>query len=136
MDIPMPLVFERHYSAFEVAPLSRPVEAAMILTFRTPTLALLAGGALAAGAAQAQDANALYVRSLAASCAQCHGTDGRPAAGSQVPALAGLPENYTMAQMAAFKAATRPATVMTQLAKGYSDTQVQQLAAHFAAQKR
>ena len=40
-----------------------------------------------------------------------------------------------MQQMLAFKAGSRPATVMTQLAKGYSDEQIRQLAAYFAAQK-
>ncbi|MEP7058152.1 MAG: c-type cytochrome [Caldimonas sp.] len=89
--------------------------------------------AIACPAARAQDANALQLRSLAATCAQCHGSDGRGVPGSIVPALAGLPASYTIEQMAAFKAATRPATVMTQLAKGYSDAQIRQLAAYFAA---
>ncbi len=35
-------------------------------------------------------------------------------------------------QMKAFKAGTRPGTVMPQLAKGYSDAQIAQLAAYFA----
>ena len=41
----------------------------------------------------------------------------------------------TFQQLLAFKAGTRPATVMTQLAKGYSDAQLRQLAAYFAAQR-
>jgi cytochrome c553 len=38
--------------------------------------------------------------------------------------------------MAAFKAGTRSATIMHQLAKGYSDAQIAQIAAYFAAQNK
>ena len=85
--------------------------------------------------AQAQDAQALYVRSVAAACAQCHGTDGRSVAGSTLPSIAGMPRDYLLTQLQAFKAGTRPATIMTQLARGYSDAQLEQLAAFFAGQK-
>jgi len=59
------------------------------------------------------------------------------AAGAMVAAAgrAGLPASYIVEQMKAFKAGTRPATVMHQLAKGFNDAQVDQLAAYFAAQK-
>jgi cytochrome c553 len=91
---------------------------------------------VAAGGAAAQDAQALYIRSLAATCANCHGTDGRAVPGSQVPTLAGMPQVYIVEQMKAFKAGTRTATVMHQLAKGYSDEQIHQIAAYFAAQQK
>lgn len=91
---------------------------------------------MAAGAAGAQDAQTLYVRSLAATCANCHGTGGQAVPGSQVPSLAGMPQTYIVEQMKAFKAGTRTATVMHQLAKGYSDEQINQIAAYFAAQKK
>jgi sulfide dehydrogenase cytochrome subunit len=84
----------------------------------------------------AQDAKALHLKALAATCANCHGTDGRAVDGASVPGLAGLPAGYTAQQMRAFKAGTRPATVMHQLAKGYSDAQIDALAAYFAAQPR
>jgi cytochrome c553 len=87
-------------------------------------------------AAQAQDKDALYVRSLAATCANCHGTNGKAVDGASVPGLAGLGKEYLAAQMQAFKAGTRTATVMHQIAKGYSDAQIQQLAAYFADQKK
>ena len=89
-----------------------------------------------AGAAQAQDAAALRVRALAATCANCHGTDGRAIESSAVPGLAGLPAGYFVEQMKAFKSGARTATVMHQLARGYSDAQVEQLAAWFAAQPK
>ena len=85
-----------------------------------------------AGPALAQDATAMRARSLAATCAQCHGTDGRAPPGSAVPALAGMPVAYMTEQMNAFKAGTRPGTVMPQLAKGFSDAQIAQLATYFA----
>ena len=88
------------------------------------------------GSAQAQDAAALQVRSLAATCASCHGTAGRAVDSAAVPGLAGLPAAYMLEQMKAFKAGTRTATVMHQIAKGYSDAQIAQLAAYFAAQKK
>jgi sulfide dehydrogenase cytochrome subunit len=102
---------------------------------RITTGATIAALLLAAGAAQAQSQEQLYVRSMAASCAQCHGTDGHAAAGAPLPALAGMPREYLLAQLLAFKAGTRPATIMQQLAKGYSDVQLEQLAGYFAAQK-
>lgn len=84
----------------------------------------------------AQNQEALYVQSLAATCANCHGTQGKASIGSAVPALAGMPRDYLVMQLKAFKAGTRPATIMHQLAKGYSDAQIEQIAAYFAAQTK
>jgi sulfide dehydrogenase cytochrome subunit len=96
---------------------------------------VLAAAAAAGLPAQAQDAQALYTRSLAATCANCHGTDGRAVAGSAAVALAGMPRERIVAQLQAFRSGARPATVMQQLSKGYSDAQIEQIAAYFAAQK-
>ena len=96
-------------------------------------LAALAASLLAL-AAHAQP-DRLYLRTLAANCAQCHGTDGHAAPGSALPSIAGMPRDYLATQLKAFKAGTRPATVMQQLARGYSDTQLEALAAWFAGQK-
>jgi cytochrome c553 len=74
-------------------------------------------------------------RNLAAGCAICHGTEGRPVTKDVIP-LAGLPRDHIISQMKAFRDGKRPATVMHQIAKGYSDVQIDQLAAWFAAQKR
>lgn len=98
-------------------------------------LAVSLAGALP-GIAAAQDQRALYVGSLAATCANCHGTQGRAAEGSAVPGLAGMPREAMILQLKAFKDGTRPATIMHQLAKGYSDAQIEQLATYFAAQKK
>jgi cytochrome subunit of sulfide dehydrogenase len=86
--------------------------------------------------ALAQQADTLYIRSLAATCANCHGTNGKAVDGSAVVGLAGMPADYTVAQMNAFKSGARTATIMHQISKGYSDAQIAQIAAYFAAQKK
>lgn len=89
-------------------------------------LGLLPGFAMAQSSTQGRD--------LAASCAICHGTNGR-AVTPVVTNLAGLPRQHIAAQMQAFRDGKRPATVMHQLAKGYTDAQIDAMAAWFAAQK-
>ena len=74
-------------------------------------------------------------RTLAAPCAICHGTVGRAARNDVVP-LAGLPREHIATQMRAFRDGQRPATVMHQIAKGYSDAQIDALAAWFSSRKR
>lgn len=100
--------------------------------------AVLLGCALAAASwpALAQDAGALATRSLAATCATCHGTDGRPAAGSRMPVLAGEARDRLLQRLRGFRDGTRASTVMQQIALGFSDAQLQQLASYFAAQPR
>jgi len=95
---------------------------------------LALGALMLCGGALAQDAATLRVRSLAATCANCHGSEGRAVSGAAVPGLAGMPADYLAAQMQAFRSGTRPATVMHQIARGYSETQVAQLAAYFSKQ--
>jgi cytochrome c553 len=95
--------------------------------------ALIAAGLLAFGTgAAAKDPAA---RNLAAACAICHGTDGRAATPNVTP-LAGLPKDTIAAQLRAFRDGKRPATVMHQIAKGYTDEQIELLAGWFAAQNR
>jgi cytochrome c553 len=83
-----------------------------------------------------QSAEALYQRATAATCANCHGTDGRTVEGSAIPALAGMPKEYMVLQMKAFKDGTRPASVMHQLTKGYTDAQINSIANYYASLKR
>jgi cytochrome c553 len=96
---------------------------------------LLIAAALAAAplAAPAQDTPA--ARSLAATCAACHGTDGRSVT-NDVAGLAGLPREHIVSQMRAFRDGTRPATVMHQIAKGYSDQQIELMADYFSRRPR
>ena len=100
----------------------------MKIATMTALVALAAFPAL--GAAQESTA----MKSLAATCANCHGTDGRSVT-AEVPSLAGRSRQDLAAALRAFKAGTKPATVMHQLAKGYTDPQIDALAAYFAEQK-
>ncbi len=75
----------------------------------------------------------LNVRSMAAMCAGCHGTDGKSAEGSSLPSLAGMPKNAMVTHMKAFKDGSRPATIMHQLARGFTDAQIEQIAGYFAS---
>ena len=102
-------------------------------TLRALMPALLGLGAGAAAQGEPHDAAALRLTSLAATCAQCHGTEGRAPADALAPALAGRPEALLRERLAVFQAGTRPATVMTQLARGYQEAQLRRLAAYFAA---
>ncbi|HEY8067619.1 MAG TPA: c-type cytochrome [Burkholderiales bacterium] len=95
--------------------------------------AILIVAALAACPAAAQDSQP--GRNLAAGCAICHGTEGRSST-RELPSLAGLQKDYIIRQMADFRDGKRPATVMQQIARGYSSAEVEAMAAWFAAQKR
>ena len=77
----------------------------------------------------------LGVRALAANCAACHGTNG-VSAGGAITGLAGADKDYFVAQMKAFKEGKREATLMHQIAKGYSDAEIAAMAGFFAAQKK
>jgi len=78
----------------------------------------------------------LHMRANAAMCANCHGSEGRTVKDSAVPPIAGLPHDYMVQEMQAFKDGRRPATVMHQITKGLSDAQIAALATYFAAQAR
>jgi cytochrome c553 len=79
-----------------------------------------------------QDAGA--GRTLAATCFTCHGTDGN-SVGGVPPSLAGRASAELFQAMKDFQAGKRPATIMHQQAKGYTDAQLQAIAAYFAAVK-
>ena len=80
--------------------------------------------------AMAQDVN--LARNLAATCANCHGTQG--AARGEMKPLAGLPADRIVAMMNEFKSGALPATIMHQISKGYTDEQIRLMAGYFAAQ--
>jgi cytochrome c553 len=90
--------------------------------------------ALPAAASLAQSPDALQVRSWAGACANCHGTNGNALAGHEP--LAGMRREDIVQKMLDFKNGRRPATVMHQLSKGYTDEQIAAIAGYFAAQKK
>lgn len=91
-------------------------------------LAVVSALALASGTAAANG------QRLYASCAACHGTNGA-GAGNALPVLAGQPKDALAASMRAFKTGARPATIMHQISKGYTDEQIEAIAAYLAKQK-
>jgi cytochrome c553 len=88
--------------------------------------------ALAWAPAHAQDAGA--GRTLAATCFTCHGTEGNSVQGIP-PSLAGRPAGELFQTMKDFQAGKRPATIMHQHAKGYTDEQLKLISAYFASVK-
>lgn len=88
---------------------------------------------LAAGSAQAQ-IDPLQVRSWAAACANCHGTNGYAQKGNEP--LAGANKDEMLKKLMDFKSGAKPATIMHQLSKGYSDEQLAALASYFSALKK
>ena len=80
----------------------------------------------------AQDAST--VRLLASNCANCHGTDGKSQGG--MPSLAGEPKSKLVELLQEFKTGKKPATIMHQISKGYTDAEIDALATYFSAQKR
>jgi cytochrome c553 len=99
-------------------------------------LLLAASGAMialvVATPVHAQPAPPNPIRYVAANCANCHGTLGHTS--GAMPSLAGLQKPYFLEQMRLFREGKRPATVMHQIAKGYSEDQVEALADYFARQ--
>jgi|CXWL01.1.fsa_nt_gi cytochrome c553 len=89
---------------------------------------LVSGGLLQS--AIAADPN--YARNIAATCSTCHGTDGR-SVNSVPPSLAGQNKDYLLKQLQEFRDGKRPATIMHQHAKGYTNEQLELIAGYFAA---
>jgi cytochrome c553 len=97
-----------------------------------PTITAL-GLLVATSAAVAADPN--LPRNLAATCANCHGTNGNAIKGAGLDSLAGIPKDKTLQKLADFKSGDKPASIMHQIAKGYTEEQLDLIATYFAAQK-
>jgi cytochrome subunit of sulfide dehydrogenase len=98
---------------------------------RTQRAAIAALALASAPWAFAQDAH--LGRNLAATCANCHGTNG-VARGDMKP-LAGMPADKLIAMIADYRNGNQPATIMHQISKGYTEEQIRLIAEFFAAQK-
>ena len=70
-------------------------------------------------------------RSLAATCANCHGVEG--ISRGELPSLAGRPAAQTFALLEAYRSGAVSGTIMHQIAKGYTTAQLKSVADYFAA---
>ncbi|MDD2744398.1 MAG: cytochrome C [Rhodocyclaceae bacterium] len=96
-----------------------------------PALAL----SLLAFASTAQAADPNLGRNLAATCANCHGTNGHAVKGAGMDSLAGANKAKMLQKLADYRSGDKPATVMHQITKGYSEAQLDLIATYYAAQK-
>lgn len=94
---------------------------------------ITAAGLVASTSAIAADPH--LARNLAATCANCHGTNGHAVKGSGMDSLAGMEKAKTLQKLADFKSGDKPASIMHQITKGYTDEQLDLIAGYFAAQK-
>ena len=69
----------------------------------------------------------------AASCSGCHPASTRVT--SPVPRLAGLDRAAMVKAMQDFRSGQRPGTVMDRIAKGFTDEEIQAIAAWYATQR-
>ena len=112
-----------------------PVPSVPVVTTAAPATSPAAPTAPPAPAFAAPNLTPKGVRSMAATCAACHGTNG-VSVGGALAGLAGLNKDYFVLQMKNFKEGKRDATLMHQISKGYSDAEINAMADYFAAQKR
>jgi sulfide dehydrogenase cytochrome subunit len=73
-------------------------------------------------------------RDLAAGCSACHGTNGASLGGPR--SLAGMPKDEIARALRAFKSGERSGTLMPELAKGYTEAEIDAVASWFSMQKR
>ncbi len=71
---------------------------------------------------------------LGNTCAGCHGTNGI-SNGPASPSLAGIDYDYMVEAMKQFQAGERRSTIMTRIAKGYSDADIEAMSKYFAEKK-
>lgn len=71
---------------------------------------------------------------LGNTCAGCHGTNGN-SHGPATPTIAGISSEYFIDAMNAYKNGERPSTIMTRIAKGYTEEEIKAMAGFFSKQK-
>jgi cytochrome c553 len=107
---------------------------AVALPVRQAVLAVSAACALAGAAAPARADDAALGREKAQACAVCHGALGLSVT-PDAPNLAGQPQIYVAAQLAAYRSGKRAHEVMAVMAKPLSDDDIRVLAAWYASLK-
>ncbi len=96
-------------------------------------LLAIAASTSPAASTSADAATSAHARNLAATCAACHMRAGAGIAA--IPPLDGRVASDTVHKMRAFKSGTRAGTVMPQLARGYTDADIDAIARWYAARR-
>lgn len=87
-------------------------------------------GLMGLTSAHASDADASM---LANTCNGCHGPNG-VSQGPASPTIAGMNKFYLVESMKAYRdGSARPSTIMSRIAKGYTDDEIKKIADHFSA---
>jgi sulfide dehydrogenase cytochrome subunit len=97
---------------------------------RATTSALLLASLMASQVALAGGPSG---QAIAFTCNGCHGSDGMSKGAA--PSIKGLPASYLESAMKDFKSEKRPATIMSRIAKGYSDEEITAMAVYYASMK-
>ncbi len=95
-----------------------------------PTLLTACLGFAASTAALAEGGPSATM--LANNCTGCHGTDG-VSTGPAIPSIAGLSKQYFTDLMKAYKEGKAYSTIMTRIAKGYSEDDFKAMAEYYYA---
>ena len=113
----------------------------LLASLITPSLWPLIGHA--DGVISFSPEQATHVRTLAASCAACHGTQGNAmvkeggnSSEENNPVLAGRTREDLLNKLLGFRDGTRKATIMHQHSRGLSLEEIDMLATHFSTQIR
>ena len=85
------------------------------------------------GLAMSEEVNP-HIRTLASSCAICHGT--QPGNQDVMPSLAGLDADYFSNKMKEYKSSNNQQNVMVQHAKGLTEVEIEQLAIFFSNESK
>jgi len=93
--------------------------------------AALTGGLAVSSSAVAATASG---EMLGNTCAGCHGPQGN-SFGPAIPTIAGNAAVYLAERMKAYKNGDAPASIMGNIAKGYSDAEIDAMAEYFSKQK-
>ena len=94
---------------------------------------ILAAVAFAVACAAAALSAAPELPPGASSCTGCHAASAK--VDTAVPRLAGRKAADIVSQMQAFKTGEKPSTVMGRIAKGFTDAEIEAIAAWYAQQK-
>lgn len=97
--------------------------ATLVVAFATTAMPALA---------QADETEDMTVEVMIGACNYCHGTDGN-GVGEAIPNIAGMPDEQFIYMMTTYQDESNPSTVMGRVARGYTEDQIEAMAAYYGA---